>query len=593
MTTLPKFLRAKDADDGPPRPRRPRLLARRPPDSPEIPAAAVAVPRARRTLTPSPPPSPPRISLYASTPAPSSGRLSDLPTRLSGWFSHTFSSSSTDLSLPALIASSSSHLPSPGSSPKRPVGPAALLAAARHGKDRAMRYLLDTDADDDGSPAPVWLLGVPHDGCEAAFYADFVSRIWLTYRSHFPPIRDIRLADLDADHPGPLPRRWAWPDKSWSSDSGWGCMLRTGQSLLANALVHLHLARDWRRPSHPHYTADYAAYVRILSWFLDSPAPEAPFSVHRMALAGKELGTDVGQWFGPSTAAGAIKTLVNAFPDAGLGVVVATDSVLFQTDVFGASHSASDALSLAAKRHHAASAWGDRPVLLLIGVRLGLDGVNPIYHDTIKMLYTFPQSVGIAGGRPSSSYYFVGSQADNLFYLDPHHTRPAIPLRLPPEDASDAGSSRRTDSDHGSHKRTPTPNSPSSTFSYHAPLSPSPLHQEYPSSPSLATRRFRSASPEPQLQPEPEPKSQPEPESQPNALGFTLAARPAPLLIDVRIDARPYPGALRDGVPPGRAQDVPLRARAQDAAERAGPEHAHRVRVPRRVRLGGLPAARV
>ncbi|EEB94863.1 hypothetical protein MPER_06258, partial [Moniliophthora perniciosa FA553] len=62
---------------------------------------------------------------------------------------------------------------------------------------------------------------------------------------------------------------------------------------------------------------------------------------------------------------------------------------------------------------------------------LGLDGVNPIYYDTIKILYTFPQSVGIAGGRPSSSYYFVGSQADNLFYLDPHHARPAVPLRPP------------------------------------------------------------------------------------------------------------------------------------------------------------------
>jgi cysteine protease ATG4 len=28
-----------------------------------------------------------------------------------------------------------------------------------------------------------------------------------------------------------------------------------------------------------------------------------------MALAGKELGKDVGQWFGPSTAAGAIKSV--------------------------------------------------------------------------------------------------------------------------------------------------------------------------------------------------------------------------------------------------------------------------------------------
>lgn len=28
-----------------------------------------------------------------------------------------------------------------------------------------------------------------------------------------------------------------------SSDTGWGCMLRTGQSLLANALVKVHLGR--------------------------------------------------------------------------------------------------------------------------------------------------------------------------------------------------------------------------------------------------------------------------------------------------------------------------------------------------------------
>lgn len=80
-----------------------------------------------------------------------------------------------------------------------------------------------------------------------------------------------------------------------------------------------------------------------------------------MALAGKELGKDVGQWFGPSTAAGALKcvqrilsvtflsdadllcivfvfrTLTDAYPDAHLGVCVAVDSQVFQTDVFAAS----------------------------------------------------------------------------------------------------------------------------------------------------------------------------------------------------------------------------------------------------------------
>ena len=161
------------------------------------------------------------------------------------------------------------------------------------------------------------------------------------------PIKDGRLADLcdggssgyggggDSEFGEDISptivksRPWNWVgvggEKTWTSDSGWGCMLRTGQSLLANALVHLHLGRglfptflfkknvgliviiDWRRPPYPVHTADYATYVQILTWFLDTPAQEAPFSVHRMALAGKELGTDVGQWFGPSVAAGAIK----------------------------------------------------------------------------------------------------------------------------------------------------------------------------------------------------------------------------------------------------------------------------------------------
>ena len=71
---------------------------------------------------------------------------------------------------------------------------------------------------------------------------------------------------------------------------------------------------DWRVPiAKPDATADiddlddYATYVRLMSWFLDDPSPLCPFSVHRMALIGKELGKEVGEWFGPSTAAGALK----------------------------------------------------------------------------------------------------------------------------------------------------------------------------------------------------------------------------------------------------------------------------------------------
>jgi hypothetical protein len=142
------------------------------------------------------------------------------------------------------------------------------------------------------------------------------------------------------------------------------------------------------------------------------------------------------------------RSLVQSFPDASLGISIAVDGQIFQTEVYSASHSPTQS-----PRPRKLSTWGDRAVVVLIGIRLGIEGVNPIYYETIKVcdslrlfsrltsimkaLYTFPQSVGIAGGRPSSSYYFVGSQADNLFYLDPHHTRATVPLRPPTQTATE------------------------------------------------------------------------------------------------------------------------------------------------------------
>ena len=68
------------------------------------------------------------------------------------------------------------------------------------------------------------------------------------------------------------------------------------------------------------------------------------------------------------------------------------------------------------------------PVLILLGVRLGIDRITPAYWDALKDSLELPQSIGIAGGRPSSSHYFFAHQEDQIFYLDPHSTRPALPF---------------------------------------------------------------------------------------------------------------------------------------------------------------------
>ena len=49
--------------------------------------------------------------------------------------------------------------------------------------------------------------------------------------------------------------------------------------------------------------------------------------------------------------------------------------------------------------------------------------MNPRYVPQLQTVLTWPHSIGIVGGRPSSSLYFVGFQGDNVLFLDPHETQ--------------------------------------------------------------------------------------------------------------------------------------------------------------------------
>ena len=70
------------------------------------------------------------------------------------------------------------------------------------------------------SSSPIWMMGRAYSLEEynkehlQDFYDDFSSIIWFTYRSHFPPLGNTLL----------------------TTDMGWGCMIRTGQMMLARAL---------------------------------------------------------------------------------------------------------------------------------------------------------------------------------------------------------------------------------------------------------------------------------------------------------------------------------------------------------------------
>jgi cysteine protease ATG4 len=86
---------------------------------------------------------------------------------------------------------------------------------------------------------------VPEDlGWPEEFLDDFESRMLFTYRAHFPAIEEFRDTKLSNTTSLTVRLRSQLVNGGgFTSDTGWGCMIRSGQCLLGNALVMLHLGR--------------------------------------------------------------------------------------------------------------------------------------------------------------------------------------------------------------------------------------------------------------------------------------------------------------------------------------------------------------
>jgi Peptidase family C54 len=337
----------------------------------------------------------------------------------------------------------------------------SLLSADHHTNRIGVRALPPPNLLDINADPRIYLLGKWYD-IERQYEPkrdDELSLFWFTYRGGFPEIAPYGIF----------------------SDAGWGCMLRSAQMMLAQALRVHFKSREWKSHRLSISQRRREPFLRsLLTWMADFPsASDNVFAIHQMVACGMAKYEILpGEWYGPTTACHVLRDLVqgheirqvalwkkkqqqqqeeqlrqeqqqqetasdgntkraatNTFnvPDKPIRVFrvyVASQSTVYTDAVrdLMTKESRADYEATKQEARNAASSkkipnhplehaeeelkegqreqkalnqleW-DTGLLLLIPLRLGLNGINEDYIKSIAYSFSIPYSVGALGGRP-------------------------------------------------------------------------------------------------------------------------------------------------------------------------------------------------
>lgn len=214
------------------------------------------------------------------------------------------------------------------------------------------------------------------------------SKILFTYRYNFFPITNKNF--------------------NYTSDNGWGCMIRSSQMMIAELLIRKKLKKNWILNNSVSVKNHYSlAHVEILKLFIDYPSKENIFSIHNIIHYGLKFNKNAGDWFGPDTISTILNDLINLNKSLNFSSFLVKNQILYIDELQNIT----------------------QPLILFIPLRLGLDRINKEYINKLIEIIKIEQSLGFIGGCPNRSYYFIGSNDDSFLYLDPHCNQRFVDLK--------------------------------------------------------------------------------------------------------------------------------------------------------------------
>lgn len=179
------------------------------------------------------------------------------------------------------------------------------------------------------------------------------------------------------------------PTTYFTSDSGWGCMLRVGQMFIANLYFKLQKKTPFE----------------ILTLFNENKPlffsfPNFTDTSAKIYPAKKQY-----DWFSPCECGFIIKELLDNF-DSTFRTSICNDNCIFLNEIVD-----------------------DREnLVVMVMCRIGLDSPQKEYLDCVLELMKNKHFNSILGGTPKRAHLFIKNIDGHLGFLDPHRTQKVTPF---------------------------------------------------------------------------------------------------------------------------------------------------------------------
>ena len=277
--------------------------------------------------------------------------------------------------------------------------------------------------------------------------------LYFSYRTNFYNIQNLKNYNI------------------YNSDCGWGCMIRSGQMILARGIY-----KYFKKLNPLNKNRKFEILIDTLFLFLDNPISLQinfppilntfkqfifnfknfsysegfrnvqqiipPFSLKSICNVGKIVNKYAGEWFSDVSMSNIFEKIINnyeIFKDEENNNILKFFTFQNSIDLkkvletcFVKQNNYQSNIDMNNKQnkifnHNNISYEFKNSGIIFVSCRLGLNQVESCYFEPLLFLFQSKNCLGFIGGKPGRAFYFIGfDHEQNLVYLDPHLTQESI-----------------------------------------------------------------------------------------------------------------------------------------------------------------------